>query len=158
FGLADNLVPNVQSEGAVPEVASWVYLVCGLVPLCLLYRRSVRWSRRPCIHALTVALAVTSWLIAPAIVLLPASPPHALDRGHAILQQRGLQIQAALSPSLAYPDIDQNVFAQSRFTGLFILQNDRSIPLAKHLGPAPGIPSGLQLSYGYLNSVEQPYL
>jgi hypothetical protein len=112
--------------------------------------RWVGWQLNP---TMTTRVSLLSGMIL--LVSLSSATAQTLSRGQQILQQRGLQIQAEVSPS---PGINLATFAESNFTTVFVRQVDRTISLSNKLGPTPGIPSALQIEYGYLNSYETPFL
>jgi hypothetical protein len=83
-----------------------------------------------------------------------------LSRGHAILQAKGLQIQAMSVPDHGDPGINLQRFAQSNFTAVNLNTFDRSVNLSKYLGTAPGVDWGMWLNNGpnALNVQELSYL
>ncbi len=105
----------------------------------------------------SLLLAVVIGLLIPAIAGLNLQAQE-LGRGERILQQRGLQIQAVVTPYINSRPFDLSIFAKSNFTGISIIPDDRNIPLSRTLGSAPGMQFGLQLPNGSLNSLELPFL
>ncbi len=83
-----------------------------------------------------------------------------ISRGRQLILQHGLQIQAMVVPDRNDPGITLSRFADSKFTGVSLNSFDRTVNLAKYLGPAPGLQSGLWNLSGSpeLNSLEAPYL
>lgn len=158
-GQFDNLIPNYAAVLAVPEPGSAVPAIMGGCVIGVWFGRQ-RWrrSKRPApAWFRQVAFAVC------ALVGTGAAVAHGqtLSKGQRIIQQRGLQIQALVDPQAPWADVppfNLNQLKGANFTSVMIDQFDRTWPLDRYLGPAPGIPSSLLLTYGYLNSIEEQFL
>lgn len=70
--------------------------------------------------------------------LMPSASAQSLSRGHRILQQRGLQIQAMVVPDDEAPGISLDRFLESKFTAVNLNIFDRSADLDRYLEPADG--------------------
>ncbi|HVT28925.1 MAG TPA: hypothetical protein VHE81_13000, partial [Lacipirellulaceae bacterium] len=100
--------------------------------------------------ALIVAASVAFLAARPAAAQIPAS----LDKGHRLLLEQGLQIQAMVTPYPVHFDLD--LWAQSNFTAVQWQWNANHLEL---MGSAPGLPWGEWVNFDYSQptSAEMPY-
>ena len=99
-------------------------------------------------------------LVVCALAILPNSGfAQGLDRGHQILLEKGLQIQAQVFPVLEdngqVEGLNLNTWAQSNFTTVNLQWNNQAV---QYLGAAPGIPWGRYSGGTFLLPAETPYL
>ncbi len=105
------------------------------------------------------AIYCANLLLVATIAFFAAQPakaqiPSSLDKGHRLLLEQGLQIQAMVTP---YPvHFDLSLWAQSNFTAVQWQWNASHLDL---MGAAPGLPWGEWVNFDYSQptSAEVPY-
>lgn len=100
------------------------------------------------------ALLLGASLVLLLVRTVAAQIPSSLDKGHRLLMEQGLQIQAMVTP---YPvEFDTNLWAQSNFTAVQWQWNANHLDL---MGSAPGLPWGEWVNFDYSQptSYEAPY-
>ncbi len=107
-------------------------------------------KRALCFANLLLAATAVPFAAGPAAAQIPTT----LDKGHRLLLEQGLQIQAMVTPYPVHFDLD--LWAQSNFTTVQWQWNANHLDL---MGPTPGLPWGEWVNYDYSQptSYEAPY-